>query len=188
MNGIQDRVGGFFEKNNDLPMYKDKPYSYASSRRQPPVWRRKRYIGVVISLVMIALYMLEPFGKDAATTKKAKETWTWLQRPESISKVDWLERREHVKDAFILSWDAYDRYGWGMFRRIHLEFFHHVSRYLLNQCDRLRRVPSDYEKGATNGAERHGMDHRRCIGHPNIDEFDHSIVPCQAMDVYIFGL
>lgn len=112
--GVMSGIGSFFEKNNDLPMYKDKPYSYASSRRQRPIWKRKRVVGVVISFVMIVLYFLGLFEDDAVTTKKAKNTWTWLQRPESGSKVDWLDRRERVKEAFILSWDAYDRYAWGM--------------------------------------------------------------------------
>lgn len=112
LSGMQGR---FFEKNRDLPMYKDKPYSYASSRRQRPVWKRKRVIGVVISFVMMVLYFLGLFGNDATATKEAKKSWNWLQRPESSSKVDWLDRRERVKEAFILSWDAYDRYAWGMF-------------------------------------------------------------------------
>ncbi|KAG0650923.1 Man(9)-alpha-mannosidase [Hyphodiscus hymeniophilus] len=122
-SGMQDRMGGFFEKNNDLPMYKDKPYSYASSRRQRPAWKRKRVMGVVISCVMIVSYLLGLFGGDTTTTKKAKDSWTWLQRPESSSKVDWLDRREHVKEAFILSWDAYDRYAWGY------DEFHPISKH-----------------------------------------------------------
>ena len=129
MNGIQDRMGNFFEKNNDLPMYKDKPYSYASSRRQRPVWKRKRVLGVVISFVMIALYLLGPGGGDATTTEKAKDTWTWLQRPDTSSKVDWLDRREHVKEAFILSWDAYDRYAWGTSKMAHIQAFNDTYVY-----------------------------------------------------------
>ena len=114
MSGMQDRVGSFFGENRDLPMYKDKPYSYASSRRQRPIWKRKRIMGIAVSFVMIVLYFLGFFGDDVVATKKAKDTWSWLQRPESDSKVDWLGRRERVKEAFILSWDAYDRYAWGM--------------------------------------------------------------------------
>ena len=114
MSGMQDRVGSFFGENRDLPMYKDKPYSYASSRRQRPIWKRKSVLGIAVSFVMIVLYFLGIFGEDATTTKKPKNTWSWLQRPESDSKVDWLGRRERVKEAFVLSWDAYDRYAWGM--------------------------------------------------------------------------
>src|SRR3954449_6405768 len=46
ISGMQDRMGNFFEKNTDLPMYKDKPYSYVSSRRRPSTWRRKRTLGI----------------------------------------------------------------------------------------------------------------------------------------------
>jgi hypothetical protein len=122
MSGMQDRMGSFFEKNRDLPMYKDKPYSYASSRRQRPIWKRKRVMGIAVSFVMIVLYFLGLFGDDPATTK-AKDGWTWLQRPESDSKVDWLGRRERVKEAFTLSWDAYDRYAWGIPTEFRASFF-----------------------------------------------------------------
>jgi hypothetical protein len=107
-------MSGMFGKNEALPMYKDKPYSYASSRRQRSIWKRKRVVGIGISFVMIVLYLLGFFGDDAATTKSTKERWTWLQKSESGSKVDWFERRDKVKEAFTLSWDAYDRYAWGM--------------------------------------------------------------------------
>ena len=113
IGGMQDRVGNFFEKNTDLPMYKDKPYSYASSRRQRSIWKQKRATGIAVCFVMAVLYFLGWFGGDATATKKANDTWAWLQRPETSSNVDWLDRRERVKEAFILSWDAYDRYAWG---------------------------------------------------------------------------
>ncbi|KAF4635558.1 hypothetical protein G7Y89_g2538 [Cudoniella acicularis] len=101
MSGVQDRVGGFFDKNKgDLPMYKDKPY--APSRRNRSVWRRKRTLGIFGTFVIAALYFLGP--------EKAG------------SKIDWLDRRERVKEAFILSWDAYDRYAWGY------DEFHPISK------------------------------------------------------------
>ncbi len=114
ISDMQDRMGGFFEKNRDLPMYKDKPYSYVSSRKKRPIWKRKRIVGVVVSILMIVLYILGVFGDDAAAARKAKDSWNWLQRTESNSKIDWLGRRERVKEAFVLSWDAYERYAWGM--------------------------------------------------------------------------
>ena len=114
MTGMQDRMGGYFGENRDLPMYKDKPYSYASSRRHQPLWKRKRVVGVVVVFLITVLWLLGYFRNDAAATQKAKDTWNWLQRPETTGmKVDWLDRRERVKEAFTLSWDAYDRYAWG---------------------------------------------------------------------------
>jgi mannosyl-oligosaccharide alpha-1,2-mannosidase len=116
MSGVQDRVGGFFDTSRgDLPMYKDKPYSYAASRRQRPLWRRKRTLGIGGLFLLALLYLFGYFGSDAEASKNAKATWNWMTRPEKTGpKVDWLDRRERVKEAFILSWDAYDRYAWGM--------------------------------------------------------------------------
>lgn len=113
LNGVQDRVGNYFEKNKDLPMYKDKPY--ASSRRAPAFYKRTRIQGAFLAFVVLVLYFLGVFG-DGEQTSKSKGDWSFLSRldePETSSGVDWLERREKVKEAFTLSWDAYKRYGWG---------------------------------------------------------------------------
>jgi hypothetical protein len=116
ISGMQDRVGGFFDKSRgDLPMYKDKPYTYASSRRQRPAWRRKRTLGLAGAFLVAVLYFFGFFGSHTENVEKVKEKWTWLQKPEKGgSQVDWLSRRERVKEAFTLSWDAYERYAWGM--------------------------------------------------------------------------
>jgi hypothetical protein len=114
ISGVQDRVGTFFGENSrDLPMYKDKPYSYVSRRRQP-LWRRKRTLGIGGAFLLFVLYLLGFFGNDAAADTKTINSWTWLQKPEKgASKTNWLGRRERVVEAFTLSWDAYDRYAWG---------------------------------------------------------------------------
>lgn len=39
-------------------------------------------------------------------------------RKQSGATVDWDERRERVKDAFILSWDGYEQYAWGTSSRL----------------------------------------------------------------------
>jgi len=114
MSGVSDRVGNFFEKNGDLPMYKDKPYTYASSRRRRSIWKRKRTLGIGTVFVVVLLWVFGFFGDDTEANKKAKEGWSWLQRPEKPGpKVDWMGRRERVVEAFTLSWDAYSRYAWG---------------------------------------------------------------------------
>lgn len=114
LSGMTDRVGNFFEKKSDLPMYKDKPYSYASSRRRQPIWKKKRALGVGALFVLALLYLLGFFGEHTAANKKAKDGWKYLQRPEKAgAEVDWSGRRERVVDAFTLSWDAYSRYAWG---------------------------------------------------------------------------
>lgn len=116
MGGMQDKMGGFFEKNRDLPMYKDKPFSYATSRRHIPIWKRKRLLALIGLGVMFVLYLIGVIGGDEApSTKKVKGGLSALWGPEKKgSKVDWSGRREMVVDAFKLSWDAYERYAWGM--------------------------------------------------------------------------
>jgi hypothetical protein len=114
MSGMSDRVGNFFEKNGDLPMYKDKPYTYASSRRRKPLWRQKRTLGIGTIFVVFALWFLGFFGGDSENNTRSKESWSWVQRQDKEgTKVDWLGRRERVVEAFTLSWDAYSRYAWG---------------------------------------------------------------------------
>lgn len=115
ISGMQDRMGTFFEKKSDLPMYKDKPYSYASSRRRQPVWRRKGVIGIATAFGLFMLYMLGFFSSHESADAEPKRGWTFLPgKGKSGSKVDWLERRESVREAFAISWDAYERYAWGM--------------------------------------------------------------------------
>jgi hypothetical protein len=122
MAAVQDKVGGFFDRSRDLPMYKDKPYSYAASRRQRGVWRRKRTLGILSVFIFFILYLFGAFD-GSQTKEKAGKSWAWLQKPETSSgvKVDWLSRRERVVEAFTLSWDAYERYAWGAFRILSFE-------------------------------------------------------------------
>jgi endoplasmic reticulum Man9GlcNAc2 1,2-alpha-mannosidase len=113
IGGVQDRLGGFFEKNRDLPMYKDKPYSYASSRRRRSLWKSKRVFALIGLFIMSILYYLGFWGGED-TAEKVKDGWGWLQKPEKAGgRIDWLSRRERVVEAFTLSWDAYVRYAWG---------------------------------------------------------------------------
>lgn len=119
MSGMQDRVGNFFDKSRgDLPMYKDKPFSYAASRRRQPFWKRKRNMGGLAALFCLFVFYYRglfssPSGQ-LERTEKTKNNWSWLKGPDKVEKVDWSKRREEVKDAFTLSWDAYERYAWGM--------------------------------------------------------------------------
>ncbi|KUJ22367.1 family 47 glycosyl hydrolase [Mollisia scopiformis] len=128
MSGMQDRVGSFFDKSRgDLPMYKDKPYSYATSRRRRPFWKRKRNMGGLAALFcLILLYYRGFFGggtpEDLTSGEKSKNNWSWLKGSEKAGTVDWLERREKVKEAFTTSWDSYERYAWGY------DEFHPVSK------------------------------------------------------------
>lgn len=113
-NGIGQKLEGFFD-NRQLPMYKDKPYSYAASRRKLPIHRRWR---VILGTLLGFAALLYLFGSSTSRTSssqmrsKGSAGLGWLGNPDAKT-VDWDERRERVKEAFILSWDSYEQYAWG---------------------------------------------------------------------------
>ena len=112
-SNIGAKLDGYFDKR-ELPMYKDKPYNYSASRRRP-LYQKWRFTFGVILLLLGLLYWIGMFSPAKTTTMvkdKSKSALSWLNKPAS-SKVDWDERREKVKEAFMLSWDGYEKYAWG---------------------------------------------------------------------------
>lgn len=110
------KVGGFFESDRTLPMYKDKPYF--KPRRTAPR-RRWRYIGAVLVLCTLLFYWYNrsslplPSGSDARD--KGQQLWKWMQTldDEPSTKVDWETRRDRVRDAFLVSFEGYEKEAWG---------------------------------------------------------------------------
>ncbi|KAL8730430.1 MAG: hypothetical protein Q9166_004068 [cf. Caloplaca sp. 2 TL-2023] len=112
-SNIGAKLDGYFDKR-ELPMYKDKPYNYASSRRKP-LWQKWRFTLGILLLLIGLLYWIgifSPITTRAKVKDTSKSTWPWLSKPVG-PKVDWNERREKIKDAFMLSWDGYEKYAWG---------------------------------------------------------------------------
>ncbi len=115
-NGIARKLDDFFDKRR-LPMYKDKPYSYAASGKRRLWFQRKRALATVLLCVFGLVYLLglfPPTTKIEGAKKVGTNPWAWLKKPGSL-EVDWNDRREKVKDAFKLSWDGYEKYAWGMY-------------------------------------------------------------------------
>ncbi|KAI9746814.1 MAG: mannosyl-oligosaccharide alpha-1,2-mannosidase, partial [Candelina submexicana] len=113
VNSVGDRIGGLLDKRQ-LPMYKDKPYSYAVSRKQSYFMRRRRVIAGAIVILLGVLYWVGLFSRSApVSTESGTKAWSWLKKQPSSVAVDWLERRERVKEAFMLSWDGYEKHAWG---------------------------------------------------------------------------
>ncbi len=113
-NGVAGRIGSILGDKKELPMYKDKPYNYARSRRKP-FWPGGKRLAVLLLLVFFAmLYLLgvvlrgTDAGPNAGTTSKLWEAFSKTEKA-----VNWDERRERVKDAFRVSWDAYEKHAWG---------------------------------------------------------------------------
>lgn len=128
---MQEKLGGYFERNKDyfeggrkdLPLYKDKPYYSSRSSRRRPWWKKRRIFASAGLLVMFVLYLFGFWGgKKEVAPKKDTNNWGWLGRDKPSGKVNWLDRRERVVEAFTLSWDAYERYAWGY------DEFHPVSK------------------------------------------------------------
>ncbi|KAG6003519.1 hypothetical protein E4U21_001919 [Claviceps maximensis] len=111
MGDVQSKVSGYFEDEDELPMYKDKPYG--SSRRR--WWRKKRVISALALGLLTFLYLTGVIGGrgDRRGSRSSTSTWTWLGMSQASSTSDWDERRNSVVEAFELSWDTYTRYAWG---------------------------------------------------------------------------
>ncbi len=112
-NGISQKLDGFFD-NRRLPMYKDKPYSYVASSRKPVLHRRWQV--VLGALLFFAgffywLGILPILGGKRRTFSVGKADVGRLMT--GSQAVDWADRREKVKEAFMLSWDGYEKYAWG---------------------------------------------------------------------------
>lgn len=141
---ISSKLNGIFGSGRVLPMYKDKPY-FAPRRTGPRLRRRRALLfGVVIFFVIAGLWWYDVWGiagdgkwrlfgsSKASEVDKGAELWKWLQslkegtdetiiqkKGGGITKTkafaDWNARREKVRDAFVVSWDGYEKYAWGMF-------------------------------------------------------------------------
>ncbi|MCJ1405037.1 mannosyl-oligosaccharide alpha-1,2-mannosidase [Xylographa trunciseda] len=116
-HGIGNSLNGLLE-NKSLPMYKDKPYSYAASRRQSPWYKRPRVWLAFGVMSLLNFYLFWTFFRPGVLSPgkgdhESANTWKWLKKP-SDTTADWDLRREAVKDAFKLSWDGYATHAWGM--------------------------------------------------------------------------
>ena len=104
------------KEDEELPMYKDKPYNYALSGRRKPFYRRRNIIITLVLLSMVVFYF-SSFGSKLPRSKMIDDAA--FKRPLTIfsgsknSAVDWEERQERVRDAFQISWEAYEKHAWG---------------------------------------------------------------------------
>ncbi|KAE8551655.1 hypothetical protein EYB25_005545 [Talaromyces marneffei] len=118
------KMNSFFggKKSRELPVYKDKPYF--QPRRTGPSRTASRVVYMVVAcFMMVLLYVFWGGSGSPAAVGPVGETgenlWKWVQTFDaedegaSSTKVNWEERREKVKDVFTISWDSYEKYGWG---------------------------------------------------------------------------
>lgn len=110
-------IGGFFDNDSTLPLYKDKPF--APRRTAPRRWRKPS--GILGAFILILLWYFYyspglPAWKGANSSDKGLELWKWAQSLDSApakEPADWNARREKVRDAFIVSWEGYEKEAWG---------------------------------------------------------------------------
>lgn len=105
-NIAEGAVGGLFGRDRDLPLYKDKPYyhHHGAIRQRRKMWLRKRIL-VLVSGLLFGLWWFGIFSSSGVTIR--------IPSRAANGPVDWDVRREKVKDAFVSSWDAYEKHAWG---------------------------------------------------------------------------
>lgn len=113
-NGIGGRLDKFFDKRQ-LPMYKDKPYNYAASARNSRWYQKRRNLGGAVLIILGLAYwygVLSSAIEVAPVASRVTTSWSWGGKATNL-KADWNDRREKVKDAFVISWDGYEKHAWG---------------------------------------------------------------------------
>ncbi|RMZ82983.1 hypothetical protein DV737_g1847, partial [Chaetothyriales sp. CBS 132003] len=99
--------------DRELPMYKDKPNLRPS--RGGKIAKAQRLLAVAV-MALVCLWLtgfLPPRPTSWTTTSVTAHgpSHGWTRLPESEL---WKERQEAVKEAFVTSWDGYEKYAWGM--------------------------------------------------------------------------
>ncbi|KAF3039983.1 mannosyl-oligosaccharide alpha-1,2-mannosidase [Didymella keratinophila] len=99
-----------------LPMYKDKPtgYGYGGGRGKPAFVRSKKGAVTAALVVLGLLYWLFVPGANQTPAARLSTGTGWFGGSAATKKdTVWETRRQEVRDAFLLSWNAYEEHGWG---------------------------------------------------------------------------
>ncbi|CAG8129739.1 unnamed protein product [Penicillium salamii] len=114
---LSNKVNGYFEKDRTLPLYKDKPFFQPRRTGPRRRWRPFCYILLGCSMVFLLYYNFYlTTWSGLQSNDRGVELWKWAQTLEdekSSESSDWAERREKVRDAFIVSWEGYEQNAWG---------------------------------------------------------------------------
>ena len=156
--GIVGAAGGFF-KDKELPMYKDKPYYYTGSYRRRKIWQRKGFWGILVFFI-IGLYWFGIFSEEQRDrTKKIPffrgGKWQW----KSGEVINWDERREKVKEAFLVSWEGYEKHAWGMCTTPVEVVPLSAAKLTAYTHSRLRHMAPSQQNKEANGLRRSWVDH-----------------------------
>lgn len=109
-NGLSESVTNMFKTKDELPMYKDKPYNYSTSQKRLPYFTKRRTVLALFGLLLIILTwtgVLHPHHED-----DKRRSFGFFPKTD-YGEFKWTERKEKVKDAFKISWKAYEDHAWG---------------------------------------------------------------------------
>lgn len=123
---LEDTVWSKFAgEEKGLPMYKDKPATH-HYRKSTGMWfRRKRGLPIILLVLLGCFYWMGWLGgghEEGQPTSSSGWGGIMKGKGRKANKIDWEARRESVRDAFKLSWSAYEKHGWGY------DEFHPVSK------------------------------------------------------------
>ncbi|KAF3034684.1 mannosyl-oligosaccharide alpha-1,2-mannosidase [Didymella heteroderae] len=99
-----------------LPMYKDKPtgYGYGGARGKAGFVRSRKGAVTAALVVLGLLYWLFVPGANQTPAARLSTGKGWYDGSAAAQQgTAWETRRQEVKDAFLLSWNAYEAHGWG---------------------------------------------------------------------------
>ena len=124
---LSGRFGNFMNPSHDLPMYKDKPYFNPRKTGPAAARRRKKRLSwlLICVILLAAVWWLVSGGEGPYGFRSSKirsmhggDLWNWVksfekEKPGRGGAINWEERRDRVRDAFIVSWDSYEQDAWG---------------------------------------------------------------------------
>ncbi|KKY19521.1 putative mannosyl-oligosaccharidealpha-mannosidase [Phaeomoniella chlamydospora] len=124
---IGAKFNDFFSDGKDLPLYKDKP-SYSSNRKRRLFQRKRTYI-FGAAVVLVLFYLLRSKAPDHSLSHPfsgatGHDLFSYVEQagPKHPKAADWELRRQSVKEAFLISWEGYEKYAWG------LDEYHPISK------------------------------------------------------------
>ncbi|KAK9320324.1 glycoside hydrolase [Lipomyces orientalis] len=91
---------------SDLPLYKDKPINRSFSQRSKRARSTWIITGVLLGVIM---YMLYRIGSSAIDHPES----SWFFRARGGEGNNWKDRQNQVKEAFLESWNGYEKYAFG---------------------------------------------------------------------------
>lgn len=115
---VADKINSIIsgKDSNGLPMYKDKPYNYSPSAKKPAFYRQRRLMLGLFAVLCWILYWTGAFHSHPEHLDHPNKPW-WAESKTTKSSTktaqSWSQRKEKVRDAYRISWKAYEEHAWG---------------------------------------------------------------------------